>query len=107
MLKRVRIDYTIYSPDYSGDRKSRIDQCWDFPTIAGARKKAKELGVGSLVIRNFNRSWPSDWWQTRFCWVWDGFAFKKVYPVDEKKWRVDPSAWNRASLQGRFRRGRR
>ncbi len=55
-MKHVRIDYTIYSPDYVPG----IGECWDYPTLRGARAKAQELGVGSLIVRNFNRSYPMD-----------------------------------------------
>jgi len=110
-MKGLRIDYTIYSPDYSGDPKLRTGECWDFHTIRGARKKAKELGVGSLVVRNFNREHTEGvvdiWWQSPYCWVWNGFAFKKVYPLGEKKWKIDPSAWNRASLERQLHPERR
>ena len=55
-MKRVRIDYTIYSPGYIPG----AGECWDNRTLRGARKKAQELGVGSLIVRNFNRNKPFD-----------------------------------------------
>ena len=71
--------------------------------FAGARKKAQELGVGSLIIRNFNRNKPVDWWQSTFCWVWDGFTFRKNYSLSEEKWKVDRLTWSQASVLRRFR----
>jgi len=53
-MKGVRIDYTIYSPGYAPG----VGECWDNRTLRGARKKARELGVGSLIVRNFNRNKP-------------------------------------------------
>jgi hypothetical protein len=98
-MKRVRIDYTIYSPDYA----IGTGECWDYPTLRGARKKAQELGIGSLIVRNFNRSKPVDWWQGAFCWMWDGFEFKKSYSLSEKKWIVDSSSLSQTSMLRRFR----
>ena len=105
-MKGLRIDYTIYSPDHTPGGQG---ECWDHPTVRGARKKAKELGIGSLVVRNFNlgnKRGSSDWWQTPYCWVWDGFAFKKVYPADEQKWKVDRLAWSQAPVLRHFRTGK-
>jgi hypothetical protein len=98
-MKRVRIDYTIYSPDYAPG----IGECWDYPTLRGARKKAQELGVGSLIIRNFNRNKPMNWWQSKFCWVWDGFTFRKSCSLSEEKWKVDRSSLSQTSVLRRFR----
>ena len=98
-MKCVRIDYTIYSPDYVRD----IGECWDCRTLSGARKKAQELGVGSLIVRNFNRNKPMDWWQSTFCWVWDGFAFRKSHSLNENKWKVDSVGLSRAPVLRRFR----
>jgi hypothetical protein len=98
-MKRVRIDYTIYSPDYVPG----TGECWDYPTLRGAKAKAQELGVGSLIVRNFNRSNPMDWWQSTFCWIWDGFAFRKSCSLNEKKWTVDSSSLSQASVLRRFR----
>ena len=97
-MKRVRIDYTIYSPDYAPG----IGECWDYRTLRGARKKAQELGVGSLIVRNFNRNKPVDWWQSTFCWMWDGFAFKKSCSLSEKQWKADSLSLSQASVLRRF-----
>jgi hypothetical protein len=100
-MKRTRIDYTIYSPNYVPG----TGECWDYPTLRGAKKKAKELGVGSLIIRNFNlnRNVPVNWWQSRLCLVWDGFIFKKSYSLSEEKWSVDISSLSQSSVLRRFR----
>jgi hypothetical protein len=98
-MKRVRIDYTIYSPDYAPG----IGECWDYRTFRGARKKAQDLGVGSLIVRNFNRNKPMDWWQSTFCWVWDGSVLSKRYSLSEKKWKVDSLILSQTSVLRRFR----
>ena len=97
-MKRVRIDYTIYSPNYDPGQ----GECWDYPTLRGARKKAQELGIGSLVVRNFNRNRPVDWWQSTFCWMWDGFAFRKKPSLSERQWQVDSSSLSQTSVLRRF-----
>jgi hypothetical protein len=99
-MKRVRIDYTIYSPDYAPG----IGECWDCRTLRRARKKAQELGVASLIVRNFNRNKPMDWWQSTFCWMWDGFAFRKSRSLSEKMWKVDNSSLSQTSVLRQFRR---
>ena len=102
-MKRVRIDYTIYSPGYTPG----TGECWDCRTLRGARKKAQELGVGSHIVRNSNRNKPMDWWQSTFCWMWDGFAFRKSYSLSEKKWEVDSLSVSQTSVLRRFRFGNR
>ncbi len=97
-MKRVRIDYTTYSPDYAPD----IGECWDYRTLRGARKKAQKLGVGSLIVRNFNRKKPVDWGQSTFCWMWDGFAFRKSCSLSEKRWKVDSLSLSQTSVLRRF-----
>jgi putative SOS response-associated peptidase YedK len=78
-MKRVRIDYTIYSPDYDPD----IGECWDYRTLRGGRKKAQELGVGSLVVRNFNRNRPVDWWQPTFA-ILTGEPNELMAPIHDR-----------------------
>ncbi len=95
-MKRTRIGYTIYSPDYS--HSLRVGECWDYGTIRGAKRKARELGIGAIVIRDFthaNRAGlpVGDWWQTQFCWVWNGFEFQKAYSLEEKKWLLPDHHW--------------
>ena len=97
-MKRLRIDYTIYSPGYVPGQ----GECWDYPTMRGAKLKARQLGVGSLIVRNFNKGnmprKPGDWWQSSFCWVWNGVSYKKAYSVFEKKWVVAENVWFQAPL---------
>jgi hypothetical protein len=31
-------------------------ECWDYPDIRSAKRKAKELRMGSLIVRNFNQA---------------------------------------------------
>lgn len=103
-MKRLRIDYAIYSPDYS----SGAGECWDYPTFRGAKRKAKALGVGSLVVRNFNREWIDgtfdDCWQSSFCWVWNGFVFQRTRSSQDEKWIVEADVWSRFTLFQEFRR---
>ena len=97
-MRRVRIDYTVYSPDYVPAR----GECWDHRTLRGARKKARELGVGSLIVRNFNKDHLTNWWQSTFCWVWDGFAFRKSYSQSDQEWKVGSFRLSQALLLRRF-----
>ena len=83
-MKGVKIDYTIYSPNYARG----TGECWDTRTFRAARKKAQKLGVGSIVVRNFNRNTPPDWWQSTFCYMWDGFDFRKKQSLSEERWNV-------------------
>ena len=101
-MKGLRIDYTIYSPDYAPG----AGECWDYPTFRGARRKAKTLGIGSLLVRNFNREHTEGvvdiWWQSTYCWVWDGLVFRKARSVQENKWIIERSVWSRSALLRRF-----
>jgi hypothetical protein len=114
-MKRVRIDYTIYSPKYVPVRDSQgapqdgHGECWDFSTLRGAKQKARAFGIGSLIVRNFNQRDRADilgdWWQSSFCWVWDGSRFKKLRSISERKWLVEAEAsnWSRVGILNRFR----
>jgi hypothetical protein len=97
-MKRVRIDYPVYSANYQPGE----GECWDFTTVRGARAKARKFGVGAVVVRNFNQAdrpgKSGDWWQTSFCWLWNGVSFRKAYPVLEEKWVVAENAWFRPPL---------
>lgn len=77
--------------------------------MRGAKRKAREFGAGSLIVRNFNRDHVSaarwDWWQTEFCWVWHGWEFKKALPVFEKKWIV-ADTWQNATVLRQYRSSR-
>jgi hypothetical protein len=62
-IQRIRIDYTVYPPDF----KPGKSPCWDFRTFTKAKRKAKGLGNGARVYRNFNqtnkRGQPlGNWW---------------------------------------------
>ncbi len=102
-MKRRTINYTIYSPNYLPGE----GECWDHRTADGAKLHAKRLGVGSLVIRNFNTSDrpgdPGDWWQPEPCLVWDGFIFKKAEPLFDGKWIIDEKRWINAPVLHKFR----
>jgi len=107
-MKLVRISYTIYSPNYVRGQ----GECWDFPTFRGAKAKARALGVGSLIVRNFNKAAKAgdseDWWQSALSWVWNGVSFSKAHSLDEKKWVVvTDNCWHRSPLQTRNRFKRR
>jgi hypothetical protein len=105
-MKGLRIDYTIYSPDYAPG----AGECLDYPTFRGAKRKAKALGAGSLVIRNFNREKVNGvvniWWQSPYCWVWNGLVFQKTRSAQEGEWTVERSVWSRGALFQRFRSSR-
>lgn len=85
-IQRITINYTLYSPLY--DRQSGL--CLDFDTFESAKKRARGLGAGCVLVRNFdqkNKNGNSDWWQEEFCWYFDGAKFRKVIPTqDPKKW---------------------
>jgi hypothetical protein len=77
-IKRIRIDYTVYSPKY----KPGEGLCIDFRTLAKAKSCARSLGIGSQVHRNFNqtnkRDQPlGDWWGDGKHWKWNGKTFDR------------------------------
>jgi len=109
-MRLVHVDYTIYSPSYRATRDSEGNpqdghgECWDCPTIRSAKRKAKDLGIGSTIVRNFNQAYRPDgggeWWQADFCWVWNGLSFVKVHSVSETKWVIPDHPWfEHASLR--------
>ena len=74
-LRRVRIDYTVYAPDYEPG-----EGCWDFRTCTKAKRKAQALGVGARVYRNLNEenksmSFIGDWWTYKDYWAWGVSGF--------------------------------
>ncbi len=74
-IKRVRIDYTVYSPNYHPG-----DGCWDLRTLESAKRKARGLGAGSRIYRNFNQTNKlgmilGDWWTGTHYWTWTGGLF--------------------------------
>lgn len=86
-MKRTRISYTLYSPNYS--YAPQAGECWEYGTIRVAKRKAQSLGIGSVFVRDFTQEdragrFVGEWWQTQFCWVWNGLEFRKAYSVVEK-----------------------
>jgi hypothetical protein len=87
-IQRIKIDYTVYSPSY----KPGIGLCLDFRTLPKAKSRARGLGVGSRVYRNFNQKNKKgqvlgDWWSSDRYWLWDGTTFKRLRlssPVTEE-----------------------
>jgi len=88
-IRRIRIGYTLYSPDYK--RESGL--CLDFATFGSAKRRARGLGRGSNIVRNFNqrsKDGSTDWWQDERCWYFDGAGFQRVLPdPSAKKWHMD------------------
>ncbi len=76
-IRRIRIDYTVYPPD----SKPNGSPCWDFRTFTKAKRRAKALGIGALVYRNFNEinenGQPGDWWGAKHFWRWTGRRFER------------------------------
>ncbi len=76
-MRRIRIDYTVYPPDFNPDGSP----CWDFRTFTKAKRRAKKLGEGALVYRNFNeidkKGQPGDWWGGKYYWRWTGARFER------------------------------
>jgi hypothetical protein len=77
-IRRIQIDYTVYPPDFNPDGSP----CWDFRTFTKAKRKARGLGIGARVYRNFNqtnkRGQPlGDWWGDKHCWRWNGSRFER------------------------------
>jgi hypothetical protein len=73
--KTLRINYTVYVPNYQPGAG-----CWDFRTLTKAKSAARGLGLGSRIYRNFNQESkrakiPHDWWSSKFFWTWNGHSF--------------------------------
>jgi hypothetical protein len=71
-----RIDYTVYPPEF----KPGESPSWEFGTFTKAKRKARALGIGALVYRNFNQTnkqRPSDWWGDKHFWRWTGSRFQR------------------------------
>jgi hypothetical protein len=78
-IRRIRIDYTVYPPDF----KPGESPCWDFSTFTKAKRKARVLAIGALVYRNFNQTNKrgqllGGWWGNKFFWRWNGFGFDRL-----------------------------
>ena len=50
-IKRIKIDYTVYTPNYHPG-----DGCWDLRNFERAKQRARGLGIGSRIYRNFNQT---------------------------------------------------
>jgi len=78
-IPRIRIDDTVYPPGFvPGESTS-----WNFRTFAKAKQKARGLGTGARVYRNFNqtkRAGPGwdDWWGDKKFWTWTGVKFDRA-----------------------------
>jgi hypothetical protein len=44
-IRRIRIDYTVYPPDF----KPGKGPCWDFRTFTKAKRRARVLGIGGPI----------------------------------------------------------
>lgn len=75
-MKRIRIDYTVYPPNFSPG-----DGCWDFRTFQRAKSASRSLGIGARIYRNFNKRGRAgeveDWWSGKLFWLWNGNAFQR------------------------------
>jgi hypothetical protein len=74
-IKRIKIDYTVYSPNYHPG-----DGCWDLRNLERAKQRARGLGAGSRIYRNFNQTNKrgeilADWWTGLHYWTWTGAQF--------------------------------
>jgi hypothetical protein len=74
-IKRIKIDYTVYMPNYHLG-----DGCWDLRNFERAKQRARGLGAGSRIYRNFNQTNKrgkilGDWWTGTHYWMWNGTLF--------------------------------
>ena len=77
-IERIRIDYTVYSPGHQPE----VGTCWDLRNLCKAKRKARGLGMGSSIYRNFNQTNKKDralgdWWTGKWVWTWNGSSFEK------------------------------
>lgn len=84
-VQRIRIDYTVYPPNF----KPGESPWWDFRTFTKAKFRARVLGVGARVYRNFNqtnkRGQPlGDWWGDKYFWRWTGTRFQRCRETGEQ-----------------------
>jgi hypothetical protein len=78
-IRRIQIDYTVYSPNY----RPGVGVCLDFRNLQRAKSRARGLGAGARVYRNFNQKNKKgqilgDWWSCDRYWLWDGATFKRL-----------------------------
>ena len=94
-IRRVRIDYTLYPPNYTPGEGI----CCDFLTLERAKRCARGLGRGTIIVRNFNQTDKDsrpDWWQDRRYWFFSGVSFRRVLPdPSTDKWHMDDLRWFR------------
>lgn len=81
-IKRIIIDYTVYPPNYHPG-----DGCWDLRNFERAKQRARGLGLGSRIYRNFNQTNKrgqilGDWWTGKFSWTWNGMIFQRRIDKD-------------------------
>jgi hypothetical protein len=74
---RIKIDYTVYAPNHQPGKV-----CWDLRNLRAARRKARALGAGSEIVRNFNQTNKrgkilGDWWTGNHYWIWTGSLFRR------------------------------
>jgi hypothetical protein len=75
-IKRIKIDYTVYMPNHHPG-----DVCSDMRNLERAKQRARGLGAGSRIYRNFNQTNKrdqalGDWWTGRHYWTWTGEQFQ-------------------------------
>jgi hypothetical protein len=81
-IKRIKIDYTVYSPNYHPG-----DGCWDLRNFERAKQRARGLGAGSRIYRNFNQTNKrgkilGDWWTGTHYWTCTGVLFLRKLDND-------------------------
>jgi hypothetical protein len=86
-IRRIRINYTLYSPEYLPG----TGLCLDFDTFAAAKSRARGLGCGTVLVRNFDqldKDGGMDWWQDGRCWLFDGRQFIRTTTANphSNKW---------------------
>jgi hypothetical protein len=66
--------------------------CLDFDTFESAKKRARGLGAGCVLVRNFdqqNKGGGIEWWQEEFCWYFDGARFRKIFlDAESRRWHL-------------------
>jgi hypothetical protein len=82
---RKRIDYTVYPPNF----KPGESPCWDLRTFSRAKRRARGLGIGARVYRNFNQSNKrgralGGWWGGNHFWRWNGYTFERFVETGQQ-----------------------
>jgi hypothetical protein len=78
-IERIKIGYTVYAPNYHPGVG-----CWDLRTLERAKQRARGLGEGSRIYRNFNQTNKcgqilGDWWTGKHYWIWTGVIFLRRF----------------------------